>query len=263
MTKILSFGTSIFKRFFGSGLKPQLNSVQPSQVASLTDLLIQVDANDVVLGSLPKLDGHLPAAINTGIFHRAFSVFLFEEGSHSLLVQKRASTKIVFPRQWANTCCSHPLYVESEMENIEGDQIGIKRATVKRLHAELGLSGIDPTSLNFVDKIVYSQLSPGGSFGESEVDYILFSTLNTNKCPVLPVADEVEEFQWIRPGPTGNRVANLKEFLNNETRKGFPPTPWFSLMINEGNCLEEWWNSLINGRIENRRENVPVRSFLA
>lgn len=61
-------------------------------------------------------------SINDGLLHRAFSVFLFRPSDGRLLLQKRASEKITFPDQWTNTCCSHPLYIKSEI--VEEGQAG-------------------------------------------------------------------------------------------------------------------------------------------
>jgi isopentenyl-diphosphate delta-isomerase len=60
--------------------------------------------------------------IDKGLLHRAFSVFLFRPSDGRLLLQKRASEKITFPDMWTNTCCSHPLYIQSE--RIEEGQMG-------------------------------------------------------------------------------------------------------------------------------------------
>lgn len=54
--------------------------------------------------------------------HRAFSVFLFHPETGKLLLQRRADEKITFPGMWTNTCCSHPLTSNGEMD--EQDQIG-------------------------------------------------------------------------------------------------------------------------------------------
>jgi len=61
-------------------------------------------------------------SINDGLLHRAFSVFLFRPSDGRLLLQKRASEKITFPDMWTNTCCSHPLYIKSEI--VEEGQAG-------------------------------------------------------------------------------------------------------------------------------------------
>jgi len=225
-------------------------------------MLIKVDESDRVLGPISKLDGHLSGAITDGITHRAFSVFMFSRVDCNLLIQKRASTKIVFPRQWANTCCSHPLYIPDEMDT--NQNMGVKRAASKRVHAELGLENIPPESFSFKDKILYRQMSPGGVFGESEVDYILFR-LSDKPDQIPHDADEVEETRWISPGPAGDRTKNLRDFLNSETKRGFPATPWFSLMVKEPACLEKWWSDLIEDPqsfLASQFDSHSIRSFL-
>ena len=74
-----------------------------------------------IRAGLPCGLGHLLARIEAGLLHRAFSVFLFNE-RNELLLQRRAPAKITFPRMWTNTCCSHMLHTESELE--ERDQLG-------------------------------------------------------------------------------------------------------------------------------------------
>lgn len=66
--------------------------------------------------------GHLMSNINTGLLHRAFSVFLFRPADGRLLLQKRADEKITFPSMWTNTCCSHPLSIKAEL--VEEHQAG-------------------------------------------------------------------------------------------------------------------------------------------
>ena len=81
----------------------------------MTDRLILVDGSDREVGSALKEDCHL----GDGKLHRAFSVLLFNSNGE-LLIQKRASDKITFPAIWANSCCSHPLYRDSERNGVEG-----------------------------------------------------------------------------------------------------------------------------------------------
>jgi isopentenyl-diphosphate delta-isomerase len=77
--------------------------------------------------------------INSGLLHRAFSVFLFDSANR-LLLQQRASEKITFPDMWTNTCCSHPLGVPGETgADLEAAIMGVKRAAQRKLHHELGI----------------------------------------------------------------------------------------------------------------------------
>ena len=62
------------------------------------DTVLVLDENDMVIGSASKKDSHVFSPEQPrGILHRAFSVFLFDESTGSLLLQQRASTKITFP----------------------------------------------------------------------------------------------------------------------------------------------------------------------
>ena len=62
------------------------------------DTVLVLDNADNVIGSASKRTSHeFLTNQPTGILHRAFSVFLFDESSGKLLLQKRASTKITFP----------------------------------------------------------------------------------------------------------------------------------------------------------------------
>lgn len=62
------------------------------------DTVLVLDDLDNVIGSASKKDSHVfKTDQSRGILHRAFSVFLFDESTGELLLQKRASTKITFP----------------------------------------------------------------------------------------------------------------------------------------------------------------------
>ena len=86
--------------------------------------LIVVDNKNQVVDFRSKLDCHL----GEGILHRAFSVFLFDDQGR-LLLQKRSSSKPLWPLFWSNSCCSHPRQGEAEAE-----------AATRRIGEELGVS---------------------------------------------------------------------------------------------------------------------------
>lgn len=92
------------------------------------------------------------AHFGEGILHRAFSVFLFNE-KNELMLQKRTKEKITFPSIWSNTCCSHPLFVQDEME----PGFGVKRAAIRKLEHELGIptSTLEINDLRYVSTVLY------------------------------------------------------------------------------------------------------------
>lgn len=62
------------------------------------DTVLALDLNDNVIGSASKRESHVCSSeYPRGILHRAFSVFLFDESTGELLLQRRASSKITFP----------------------------------------------------------------------------------------------------------------------------------------------------------------------
>ena len=115
----------------------RMSSIDATQAKLLEERCILVDEEDSVKGWATKRDCHLKKNIvEFGMLHRAFSVFLFNSRGE-LLMQQRADTKITFPNHYTNTCCSHPLYEEAELE--EGGQIGVRRAAQRRIKYELGI----------------------------------------------------------------------------------------------------------------------------
>lgn len=115
-------------------------AIDATQEAYLGEECILVDDGDRPIGSASKRHCHLLTNIQKergGMLHRAFSVFLFNQQSEMLL-QKRSDVKVTFPGYWTNTCCSHPLHVESEM--VERDQLGVRKAAQRKLKHELGIS---------------------------------------------------------------------------------------------------------------------------
>lgn len=115
---------------------PDLTGVDPTQLQLLSEQCIIVSPEDLVTGAETKKTCHLNTNIESGLLHRAFSVFLFDRNGR-LLLQQRAKAKITFPEYYTNTCCSHPLYRPEELE--EDEQLGVKRAAQRKLTHELGI----------------------------------------------------------------------------------------------------------------------------
>ena len=126
-------------RNFHASVK-RLMEIDSTQEKLLEEPLIMVDESDAVKGYETKRDCHLKKnIIERGMLHRAFSVFLFNKKGE-LLLQQRSDKKITFPGYITNSCCSHPLHNDEELEEYEN--IGIKKAAKRRLSYELGIPGM-------------------------------------------------------------------------------------------------------------------------
>lgn len=105
-------------------MKREIDASAAAPVVSFDDEpLIVVDADDNVLGHMPKAEAH----VGEGVLHRAFSIFLFD-GDGNTLLQRRADGKQLWGGYWSNSCCSHPRRGES-----------VDMAAVRRLREELGV----------------------------------------------------------------------------------------------------------------------------
>lgn len=203
------------------------------------DECILVDENDHAVGHESKYNCHLWEKIESeNWLHRAFSVFLFNS-KHELLLQQRSSTKVTFPLVWTNTCCSHPLYRESEL--IEENALGVRNAAQRKLLDELGIHAQDVPVDQFtpLGRILYKAPSDG-KWGEHEVDYLLFIVRDVN---VNPNPDEVADIKYV------NRD-QLKELLRKADagEEGLKLSPWFRLIVD--NFLFKWWDHLDQGTLK-------------
>jgi len=203
----------------------------PEQLKLMAEECIVVDDQDKVLGHATKEACHLLVNIRKGLLHRAFSVCLFNSKGE-LCLQQRAGSKITFPLRWTNTCCSHPLYFDEELD--EKDHIGVKRAARRKLEHELGINPKDIELDEFVHmgRIHYVAECEDGKWGEHEVDHILFIQkdveINFNK-------NEVEAIDWVTP-------EQLQKLFEDRKRKQLFISPWFHMIANE--FLWKWWENL-------------------
>ena len=98
-------------------------------VSNASEQLILVDDHDREIGYQGKADCHT----GKGVLHRAFSIFVFNEGNE-LLLQQRSPSKMLWPGYWSNTCCSHPRRGEDRC----GRSAGLEKVTPIRGHVARG-----------------------------------------------------------------------------------------------------------------------------
>lgn len=207
----------------------------PQQVELMKERIIIVDEHDRVLRSGSKEECHVNSGNDQIILHRAFSAFIFDSATKKLLLQKRASEKITFPSLWANTCCSHPLYVEAEME--ERDHVGVKRAAIRKLNHELGIpeSQLPIDKFHFLGTIHY--LAPGsGGWGEHEIDHCLALEAKW-QVDLNPNPNEVSQARWVDEEELRDLVENSREQIS----------PWFHKI--QQTLLPGWWEAVRTGQL--------------
>lgn len=202
------------------------------------DECILVDANDAVVGHDSKYNCHLMEKIESeNLLHRAFSVFLFNS-KHELLLQQRSGTKVTFPLVWTNTCCSHPLYRESEL--IEEKSLGVRNAAQRKLLDELGIPAEELPVDEFIPlgRILYKAPSDG-KWGEHELDYLLFIVRDVS---MNPNPDEVSDVKYV------NRD-QLRELVKKADtgEDGVKLSPWFRIVVD--NFLFKWWDHVDQGSL--------------
>ncbi|GJN11467.1 hypothetical protein PR202_ga29664 [Eleusine coracana subsp. coracana] len=171
------------------------------------------------------------------LLHRAFSVFLFNS-KYELLLQQRSATKVTFPLVWTNTCCSHPLYRESEL--IQENYLGVRNAAQRKLLDELGIPAEDVPVDQFtpLGRMLYKAPSDG-KWGEHELDYLLFIVRDVK---LQPNPDEVADVKYV------NRE-QLKELISKADagEEGLKLSPWFRLVVD--NFLMGWWDHVEKGTL--------------
>ena len=200
-----------------------LGGSDSTQESLMAEAVIQVSENDEVIGPISKFDSHY----KVGTFHRAFSVLLFDS-SGRLLLQRRASHKITFPDVWANSCCSHPLHSDEELEM--KNNLGVKRAAIRKLEQELGISPsqVPLDKFDFVTKMRY-QARQDDDWIEREVDHCLVIHADVD---VNPNPNEVSEIKWVSQ-------AELEEMLLAEDPENVI-APWFRC-IAARIMDDDWW----------------------
>jgi isopentenyl-diphosphate delta-isomerase len=171
----------------------------------MEEQVILVNELDGEIGVMAKLAAH-----QTGVLHRAFSVFVFNS-ENELLLQRRALQKYHSAGLWSNTCCSHPRPGEN-----------IKYAAKRRLLEEMGLSCELTEVFSFIYKV---QLENGLS--EHEFDHVFVGYSNSK-----PKPDSEEVVGWVY----------LSQEVLREEIAAYPHnySEWFKL------CITKWDTELFN-----------------
>ncbi|KAI6218909.1 Isopentenyl-diphosphate Delta-isomerase [Aphelenchoides besseyi] len=214
--------------------------LDPVQVGYLNEPCILVDEQDRVIGRATKAECHRKESAS---LHRAFSVFLFNS-RRELLLQERSAGKITFPSVWTNTCCSHPLHVDAELQNTE-NFVGIRRAAIRKLTHELNIVGLEAKELDVVGRIIYKADSDD-QWMEHELDYLLVG--RNFDSVVEPNLQEVSAIQYVD-------LKQLEKMFENRDLKF---SPWFSLLHSSG-WLKRLWSELDDPK--SITESDPIHKF--
>lgn len=151
------------------------------------------------LGTSEIIEAHTEG----GKLHKAFSIFIFNADKTKILIQRRASTKMLFPGYWANTCCSHPK-----------GKFDIEIEAADRLKEECGFR----TGLEVVDSFIYKAHDPEGRGTEYEYDTVLTGSID-EATELSPDPSEIMDIKWIE-------IDELKKDME-ENPESY--APWFGL----------------------------------
>ncbi len=161
--------------------------------------VILVDENDNQIGLEEKVKAHL----GNGVLHRAFSVFVFNS-KKELLLQQRASEKMLWPLYWTNTCCSHPKEGESYQE-----------AGERRLKEEFGFT----CPLKYIGKFQY-QVNYKDIGSENELCSVLVGDYDGE---INVDEKEIASYKWV----------DLEKIKKDVLENSNSYTPWFKMELDK------------------------------
>lgn len=169
-----------------------------------------------------------------------------------LLLQQRSSAKITFPLVWTNTCCSHPLYTNKELDHNTSDDenskseasfaIGVRRAATRKLEDELGIIASDAPidKYTFLSRIHYKAEMENG-WGEHEIDYILFMKTNYinskndntygGDIEININPEEVKAVRYVDRDELRQLIREADDNCNSGNERGVKLSPWFRLLV--------------------------------
>ena len=163
---------------------------------SSVETVVLVDADGREIGRVEKLEAH-----RQGLLHRAFSVFILNDGGQ-LLLQRRSRNKYHSGGLWTNTCCSHPRPAEEVIP-----------AARRRLREEMGIDAELTAHFTFIYE---ARLDSG--LTEHELDHVLVGRYQGDPSPDPA---EVEGWWWV----------GLAEVEEDIERRPEAYTIWFKLAL--------------------------------
>jgi isopentenyl-diphosphate delta-isomerase len=131
--------------------------------------VILVDKEDKPVGLMEKMEAHRRA-----LLHRAISVFIINSKGEWIL-QKRAMDKYHSQGLWTNTCCTHPLPGETDLESAN-----------RRLVEEMGID----CNLTKLFSFIYKE-KLDNELTEYEYDHVFVGTSDNE-----PVINTTEVVDW-------------------------------------------------------------------
>ncbi|PRY77630.1 isopentenyl-diphosphate delta-isomerase [Yoonia maritima] len=152
------------------------------------------------LTPVEKLEVH-----EKGLKHKAVSVFVMNRGR--VLIQQRALEKYHTPGLWANTCCTHPEWNETDSD-----------CAMRRLEQELGITGLYPSHR---DQIEY-RADVGNGLIEHEVVEV-FVAEAPDDLTFTPNPDEVMATRWV----------DFYDLSADVARHPKNYTPWLKIYLQE------------------------------
>lgn len=164
----------------------------------LEELVVLVDHNDREVGLMPKTEAHQKAML-----HRAISVFVFNTDGQ-WLIQRRALSKYHSAGLWTNTCCTHPLPNETNVE-----------AANRRLMQEMGMS----CELSEIFNFIYKE-KLDNELTEYELDHVFIGISDVTP---VPNAAEVMDYKYVL----------VDEILKHIQESPSEYTVWFKKIVDQ------------------------------
>ena len=201
----------------------------------MEDLLVLVNEQDEVLGSGLKLEVH-----RKKLLHRAFSIFLYDRDTDSLLLQQRAFGKYHSGGKWSNSCCSHPrsgeayatalarrLKDELTVSIPESESI-ISNCTDEAdslLAVPDGVSGLidERITFHYCGRFLY--FADYGELAEHEIDRVFFHLFSQNDS-ITPNPEEIADTAWITRCDIRRQLAADPDYYSAWFPQAFALVDW-------------------------------------